>query len=94
MDAPPRDDRGTVEYLDGDDNTIEDAATSTDGMQVSLDDVTSIINVKVTAEATSTPSTTYKVAVTRDVSSQTLVSTLLQQSATVNGLSGTRAATK
>ncbi len=89
LNATPRDDRGTVEYLDGDDNTIEDAATSTDGMQVSLDDVTSIIKVKVTAEATSTPSTIYTVAVTRNVSAQTLVSTLLQPSAIINGLSGT-----
>ena len=55
----------TIEYLDGDDATLDDADTAKDDFQVAVAEGDNVIKVQVTAEDTTTTQT-YTVTVTRE----------------------------
>ena len=61
--AETTDSGASIDYLDGDDTTLDDADTGVDGHQVTLAEGDNVIKVKVTAEDGSTK--TYTVTVTR-----------------------------
>ncbi len=78
----------TIEYLDGDDATINDAGTA-DGHQVALDLGENVIKVKVTATDGTTQ--TFTVTVTRAAAASTvLVSNIGQSGSTGHNQSGDR----
>ncbi len=68
--ATKNDSGASIEYLDGDDATLDDADTGVDGHQVTLAEGDNVIKVKVTAADSSTK--TYTVTVSRAASTCTL----------------------